>query len=75
MEYTEYCTLPHEIEIRDTAAYFKAVTFAGRGKYERHQFTDKEQAIKFACANPRHRPWGIYAITAEGRDAHIGNVA
>lgn len=55
-------------------SYFTATTFLGRGQYERHQFTTEQDAVDFCMEHARKRPWALYAITADGRDAHIGNV-
>jgi hypothetical protein len=62
---------PWEAKCLSEASYFTAVTFHGVGKYERHEVKTQTDAINFASCNPRRRPWGIYVVTAEGRDAHI----
>lgn len=41
---------------------------------ERHTVGSLEEAVRYAQENKGSRPWMIYAVTPEGRDAHIVNV-
>ena len=63
---------PHEQSILDRAAYFTAV----RGRQTRDRtrlvFPSMAEAVVYAEGHGDGRTM-IYAVTAEGRDAHIRN--
>ena len=63
---------PHEQNVLDRAAYFTAV----RGRQVRNRtrvvFPSKAEAVAYAKGYGDGRTM-IYAVTAEGRDAHIRN--
>lgn len=63
----------YDTEIVRNAAYFTAIRFAPRGETERHQFTSLSDAIEaaFKLRDHLNRPAMVYAVTAEGRDAHL----
>ena len=65
-------TNPHEQSILDRAAYFTAVR--GRQVHNRTRlvFPSMVEAVAYGVAQGDGRTM-IYAVTAEGRDAHIRN--
>lgn len=63
-----------EQDIYENAVYFTATCFLGTGKYEKHQFKTEHDAITYAAANVRIRPWGIYAVCANQHDIVCGLV-
>lgn len=63
---------PHEQYCIDNAAYFTAVRWAARGKRERVECPTLEAARAVAAKHGDRRTM-IYAVTADGRDAHIEN--
>tara|TARA_B100001063_G_scaffold207644_1_gene203662 strand:+ start:100 stop:348 length:249 start_codon:yes stop_codon:yes gene_type:complete len=64
----------YEIAVYENAVYFTASCFLGVGKYERHEFDTEHDAVNYAAANPRCRPWGIYAVDANKHDTVCGLV-
>ena len=60
--------------VLDTADHFTRCYFLGRRRYETHVHGSLVEAVEAAKADPRPRPWMIYAVRADGRDAHVRNV-
>jgi hypothetical protein len=63
-----------DAEIVDTAAYFTACEFLGRGRYDRREFPTLSGAARYAESQPRRRLM-IYAVSPEGRSAFISRRA
>lgn len=69
--------LPTDYEMRciSNAAKFRLVRGGFRAEQQdRHEAATLEDAVAFAKANRASRKWMIYAVTADGRDAHIVNI-
>ena len=64
---------PNERRVFDSADYFTLVrgTFRKRTKVRCASLADAEQ---YAAENPGARPWMLYAVTADGSDAHLANL-
>jgi hypothetical protein len=63
-----------DAEIVDTAAYFTACEFLGRGRYDRRQFPTLSGATRYAENQPGRRLM-IYAVSPDGRSAFISRRA
>lgn len=64
----------HEAWVLSTADHFTRCYFHGKRRYETHVHSSLDEAVRAAADDPRPRPWMIYAVRADGRDAHVRNV-
>jgi hypothetical protein len=59
-----------EAHFIDSAAYFTACEFLGRGRYERHEFRTLSAAMSYAERQPQRRLM-IYAVSRHGRSIFV----
>lgn len=70
--------MPHEAAILADAEYFTAIrkqpqVMAGRNPYIRREFADQAAAMVYAKGIGDGRTM-IYAVSSEGRSAHLMNI-
>jgi len=63
----------YEAHILSRAVYFTTCLFSGRGQYNRevHKTLDEARARAAQRTDSQGRKAMIYAVTADGRDAHV----